>query len=56
MKERLQRKAPERYQDFSDKEKNKSKNMDTNDVKLSSMMQNKGFLSIEKDTMKCKKK
>ena len=47
-KERLQKKARERYQDLSKEEKNKSSNMVVNVTKISKKMKNKS-LSIEKN-------
>ena len=47
-KERLQKKARERYQDLSKEEKNKSSNMVVNVTKISKKMKNKS-LSVEKN-------
>ena len=53
-KERLQKKARERYQDLSKEEKNKSSNMVVNVTKISKKMKNKS-LSIEKNIIEWEK-
>ena len=55
-KERLQKKARERYQSISEKEKKKSNNMVVNYTKIYEKMKNKSFLSIEKNIVKLEKK
>ena len=47
-KERLSKKARERYQIFLKKKKKKSNNMVVNVTKISQKMKNKSLLSIEK--------
>ena len=47
-KERLQKKACERYQNLSKEEKENSNNMVVNDTRMSQDMKNNNFLSIEK--------
>ena len=51
-KERLQKKAHENYQDLSEEEKIKSKNMVMNSKKIFLSMKNKGQLSLEKNIIK----
>ena len=46
-KERLRKRARERYQNLS-KEEEKNNNMVVNDIKIPQKMKNKGWLSIEK--------
>ena len=46
-KERLPKKARERYQNFSEEEKEKSANLVVNVAKVSQEMKNKRLLSIE---------
>ena len=48
-KERLQKKAREKYQILSKEEKDKSDNMVLIDIKISQNMKNKSLLSIEKN-------
>ena len=48
-KERLSKKARERYQIFLKKKKKKSNNMVVNVTKISQKMKNKSLLSIEKN-------
>ena len=48
-----QKKAHERYQHLSKKEKNKQKNNAGNDVKIF-LTKNKEYLSMEKTSTKCK--
>ena len=48
-KERLQKKAREKYQILSKEEKDKSDNMVLIDIKVSQNMKNKSLLSIEKN-------
>ena len=55
-KERLQKKARERYQSISEKEKKKSNNMVVNYTKIYEKMKNKSLLSIEKNIVKLEKK
>ena len=47
-KERLQKKACERYQNLSKEEKEKNNNMVVNVTKISQRMKNKSLFSIEK--------
>ena len=47
-KERLQKKACERYQNLSKEEKENSNNMVVNDPKMSQDMKNNNLFSIEK--------
>ena len=51
-KERLQKKARERYQSLSKKKKKKSDNMVVNDTKIYQKMKNKSLLSIDKNIRK----
>ena len=53
--ERLQKKARERYQSLSKKEKEESNNMLLNDSKIYQKMKNKSLLSIERNLIKWKK-
>ena len=50
--ERLQKKARERYQSLSKKEKEESNNMLLNDSKIYQKMKNKSLLSIERNLIK----
>ena len=50
--ERLQKKARERYQSLSKKEKEESNNMLLNDSKIYQEMKNKSLLSIERNLIK----
>ena len=54
-KEKLQIKAPERYQNLSKEEKEKSSNMVVNVTKISQKMKNKSLLSIEKKYRRMRK-
>ena len=51
-KERLQKKARERYQSLSKKKKKKNDNMVVNDTKIYQKMKNKSLLSIDKNIRK----
>ena len=50
--ERLQKKARERYQSLSKKEKEESNNMLLNDSKIYQKLKNKSLLSIERNLIK----
>ena len=50
--ERLQKKARERYQSLSKKEKEESNNMLLNDSKIYQKMKNKSLLSIGRNLIK----
>ena len=54
-KEKIQKKSREKYWSLSEKEKNKKWEYDGEQYKNLSKNKNKGYLSIEKYIMKCKK-
>ena len=54
-KERLQKRAPQRYQDLSEEENKKTENMVANGIKIFLKMKNKGLLSKGKTIMKYEK-
>ena len=54
-KERLQNNSREKYRSVSEDEKEKFDNMDEDKIQIYLKLKSSGYLSMEKDTMKCGK-